>query len=501
MADALDSRPTLIERGLRLVTDVRAGEAPLVLALTLNVFLLLTAYYIIKPVREALILTLEGGAEYKAYSSGAIAIVLLGAVPIYGWFVDRLPRLKLVVGVTLFFASHLVLFFLASQIDAVRPTLGILFYIWIGLFNLMVVAQLWSFANDLYDVEQGKRLFPVVALGASIGAAAGSQIASWLVEPLGVYILLLVSAAILAVCSYLFVVAERQSSILKARRRAEAEAAQRAAAAAGEAAGSVPVPAAAASSAPAARSLAAPAASKDGGFALVFRYRYLLAIAFFTLVYNWVNSNGEYMLGKVVREAARAAVESGSIEASEMGSFIGRTYADFFFAVNVLGVALQAFVVSRVVKYGGLGLALLVLPVISLCSSLAVFVWPVLMVIRIGKTLENGTDYSLNSTVRQMLWLPTSPAMKYKAKQAVDTLFVRLGDVSSALLVLVGAGSFGWTVRGFAIANGLLVSIWLALVALILREAKKLEGGMLLEESPAATRDVGLTTQGATSET
>lgn len=496
MADALDSRPTLIERGLRLVTDVRAGEAPLVLSLTLNVFLLLTAYYIIKPVREALILTLEGGAEYKAYSSGAIAIVLLGAVPLYGLFVDRLPRLKLVVGVTLFFASHLVLFFLASQIESVRPVLGILFYIWIGLFNLMVVAQLWSFANDLYDVEQGKRLFPIVALGASIGAAAGSQIASLLVEPLGVYVLLLVSSGILVGCSYLFVVSERQSALLKAKKRAELEAAQREAVAAGEAAGSVPVPAAAASSAP-----VGPAASREGGFALVFRYRYLLAIAFFTLVYNWVNSNGEYMLGKVVREAAAAAVAQGTIPARDMGAFIGRTYADFFFGVNVLGVCLQAFVVSRVVKYGGLGLALLVLPIISLGLSLAVFVWPVLMTIRIGKTLENGTDYSLNSTVRQMLWLPTSPAMKYKAKQAVDTLFVRLGDVSSALLVLIGAGSFGWTVRGFAIANGLLVTVWLALVALILREAKKLEGGALLEEAPAPARDVGLTTQGATSET
>jgi ATP:ADP antiporter, AAA family len=494
MADALDPKPTLIERALRLVTDVRAGEAPLVLSLTLNVFLLLAAYYIIKPVREALILTLEGGAEYKAYSSGAIAVVLLGAVPLYGLFVDRLPRLKLVVGVTLFFASHLVLFFLASQVESVRPALGILFYIWIGLFNLMVVAQLWSFANDLYDVEQGKRLFPIVALGASIGAVAGSQIASWLVEPLGVYVLLLVSSGILVGCSYLFVVSERESSILKARKRAELEAVQRGAA--GGSAGSVPVPAAAASSAP-----VGPAASREGGFALVFRYRYLLAIAFFTLVYNWVNSNGEYMLGKVVREAASAAVAKGTIPASEMGSFIGATYANFFLWVNVLGVALQAFVVSRVVKYGGLGLSLLVLPIISLGLSLSVFVWPVLMTIRIGKTLENGTDYSLNSTVRQMLWLPTSPAMKYKAKQAVDTLFVRLGDVSSALLVFIGAGSFGWTVRGFAIANGLLVSIWLALVALILRESKKLEGGALLEESVPPARNVGLTTQGATSET
>ena len=111
-------------------------------------------------------------------------------------------------------------------------------------------------------------------------------------------------------------------------------------------------------------------------------------------------------------------------------------YAEFFFAVNVLTVLLQALVVSRVVKYGGLGVGLLVLPVISFMNGMAVFVVPMLAVLQIGKTLENATDYSLNNTVRQMLWLPTSRDMKFKAKQAIDTFFVRLGDVSSALLVL-----------------------------------------------------------------
>jgi AAA family ATP:ADP antiporter len=495
MADVLESKPTLIERGLRLVSDVHAGEAPLALALTLNVFLLLTSYYVIKPVREALILALDSGAEYKAYSSAAIAVVLLGAVPLYGIFVNKLPRLKLVVSVTLFFASHLVLFFLASQFEAVRPALSVLFYIWIGLFNLMVVAQLWSFANDLYDVDQGKRLFPLIALGASLGAVAGSQVASVLVEPLGVYQLLLVSAAILVACSYLFVAAERQSVILKARRAAEVAVAR---ADVGVAASSPPAPVTAAAEAAAA---VGPAASRDGGFAMVFRHRYLLAIALFTFVYNWVNSNGEYMLGKLVKAAASEAVQHGTLKASEIGSFIGHTYANFFFMVNVLGVFLQAFVVSRVVKYGGLKLSLLVLPVISLGSSLAVFLWPVLTAIRIGKTLENGVDYSLNSTVRQLLWLPTSPAMKYKAKQAVDTFFVRVGDVSSGALVALGAGWLGWNVRGFAVVNVALVAIWLALVVVILREARKLESGALLDEPAAPARNVDLTTRGATSET
>jgi ATP:ADP antiporter, AAA family len=441
------TKPTALERLLRLNTDVRHGEASLVLVLTLNVFLLLTAYYVLKPVREALILTLPRGAEYKSYMSGAIAVALVFVVPAYAFLVDRLPRLKLVVGVTLFFALHLVLFFLASQVESLRPGLSLLFYLWIGLFNLMVVAQLWSFANDIYSPDQGKRLFPLVAFGGSVGAAVGSQIASWLVEPLGVYRLLLVGAALLGVCAFLYVVAERLTVAMKERGApARAE-----------------------------RSFGAQLSSALDAFTLVFKTRYLLAIALFTLVYNWVNSNGEYMLSKLVKEAAAEAIAAGTLTPSAVGSFIGRAYGDFYRNVNVLGVLMQAFLVSRVVKYGGLGVALLVMPLFSLTSGLAVLVWPLLLTIRIGKTFENATDYSLNNTVRQMLWLPTTPAMKYKAKQTVDTLFVRLGDVSSSLLVVVGAELLGWSVRGFAVANVLLVGLWLAFIMLILREGKKLE--------------------------
>jgi AAA family ATP:ADP antiporter len=97
----------------------------------------------------------------------------------------------------------------------------------------------------------------------------------------------------------------------------------------------------------------------------------------------------------------------------------------------------------------------------------------VLAVVRVGKVLENGTDYSLNNTVRQMLWLPTTQAMKYKAKQAVDTFFVRIGDVSSALLVYVGTTFFGFGVRGFAAVNLVLVGAWLVVAVATTRENRR----------------------------
>jgi AAA family ATP:ADP antiporter len=441
-----ETQRTLPLRLLGLVTDVRRAEAPLALALGANVFLLLTAYYLIKPVREALILALDSGAEYKSSMSAAIAVALVVLVPAYARLVDRLPRLRLVVSVTLFFASHLVAFFAASQLESVRGWLGLVFYVWVGVFNMMVVAQLWSFATDLFDSERGKRLLPLVALGASLGAALGSKVAAWLVVPLGVYALLLVSAALLVACAFLFVRAERYALALRSERRPAVEDQGR---------------------------LERPS-SGAGAFALVLRHRYLLAVALFTLAFSWANSNGEYLFGRLVKAAADEAAANGTIAKSDVGVYIGRTYADFFFGVNVLGVVLQAFVVSRVVRFGGLALALSVLPFVSLLSSVAALAVPALAVVRVGKTLENASDYSLNNTARQLLWLPTTAEMKFKAKQAIDTFFVRAGDVSSALLVLSGSGVLGWSVRGFAAANVALAGLGLGLAFWVVREGRRL---------------------------
>lgn len=442
MPEPSEAAPTRLERLLAVFTDVRRGEGLLTLVLAANIFLLLTAYYVIKPVREALILALDSGAEYKSYMSGVIAVSLLVLVPAYAKLVDRWPRRELVVGVTLFFAAHLVGFFALGQFESVRQKLGLAFYLWVGIFNLMVVAQLWSFANDLFDTDQGKRLFPLVALGASVGAALGSQLAASLVEPLGVFPLLLVGAGLLVACAGLFIAAERLGRGV-ANARAEKRGPH--------------------------------LTERKGAFALVLRDRYLFAIALFSLVFNWANSNGEYMLGKLVKADAAEAVARGAITAEQMGTMIGETYAEFFFAVNVLGVVLQALVVSRIVKHGGIAVALLVVPLITLANGITVYFLPLFAVLRFGKVLENATDYSLNNTVRHMLWLPTSYEVKFKAKQAVDTFFVRLGDVSSALLVYVGAALLDWSVRGFALANVALAAVWILIALRIVREHKKLD--------------------------
>lgn len=165
-----------LERVLSLFADVRAGEGVGVLLLTLNVFLLLGLYYLLRSARQALILT-EGapfgwtGSQLAAYSAAGMALVLLGVVPAFGWLASRVPRLRLISITTIFFALNLAAFYLAGRAGL---RLAAFFYIWLGVFNVFVVAQFWSFANDLYTEGQGRRLFPFVGVGASLGAWVGA---------------------------------------------------------------------------------------------------------------------------------------------------------------------------------------------------------------------------------------------------------------------------------------------------------------------------------------
>ncbi|HEV8613061.1 MAG TPA: MFS transporter, partial [Gemmatimonadales bacterium] len=241
-------RAGVLDRLLAPFAEVHAGEAATALLMMLNVFLLLTAYYIIKVVREPLILA-GGGAEVKSYSAAGQALLLLALVPAYGAFASRVDRAKLITWVTLFFASNLVVFYLLAQANV--PYLGVAFFLWVGIFNLMIIAQFWAFANDVYSPGQGKRLFAIVGIGASTGAILGAWLAKQLIKPLGVYQLMLVAAAILLACIAL-------TRIVNARERA-------------------------ARSQPGAVPRAEAPLGPEGGFKLVFSQRYLTLIALLML--------------------------------------------------------------------------------------------------------------------------------------------------------------------------------------------------------------------------
>src|SRR5207247_2291928 len=152
----------------------------------------------------------------------------------------------------------------------------------------------------------------------------------------------------------------------------------------------------------------------------------------------------------------------------------GAFYGGYMFWMNVLTVILQSLLVSRIVKYLGLAGALLALPIVALGSYSTVLAGATLVLLRLAKTVENATDYSVMNTARQMIWLPTSREEKYKAKQAADTFIVRVGDLLSAGLVYVGTTMLGFASAGFALVNVVACLLWLGVGVLLLKQYRRL---------------------------
>ncbi len=435
-----------LELVLSLFADVKAGEGLTALVLTVDVFLLLVAYYLLKTVREPLILA-SGGVAAKNYATIIQAVVLMGFVPVYAALTKRFKRMALISGTLLFFSANLVLFWLLARLNV--PGLGGAFFVWLGIFSLCVIAQFWSLANDLYTPEQGKRLFAILGIGASVGAVAGSYCAAYVTakptpeaaDPrLSPYAIMLLSAGLLVLCLALGWLANvREGGAKQVADKPDDK----------------------------------PIGGKNG-FALILQSRYLILIAAVIMVLNLVNTTGETILDlSMLKEVEQTTPGWDTLDEdaqkAAIKAFVGPFRGDFFFWVNLVGAITQMFLVSRIFKYLGIRIALFSLPVIGLFAYGGIAALPLLTLVRFVKIAENSCDYSLYNTTKQALWLPTSREDKYNAKMTIDSFLVRTGDLvaSAASLLFL---SLGFGIRAYAIANLVLIVGWLGLAYVIGRE-------------------------------
>lgn len=447
---------------LRLFTEVKPGEGGTALMMFANVFLILLAYYFIKPLREGWIAVsdIEGLSkmEVKAYSSFVQSILLLFVVGWYARLADRWDRVTLFTRATLFCISNMIIFwFLQPNFFFEHlPISGIVYYLWVGMFGVFVVAQFWTFCADVYTDERGKRMLPFIAIGATSGAAAGSWLVDQLVDT-GVVpteaLLLVAIVPLIGSIVLVRLVERREGHHAPPGNEAQREEAEISGGTAAK-------------------------ASLWSGAKLVLASKFLLLAALVTLFTNWVNTNGENLLFRVIQEAlATEAQQQGIGTGESMLLFIrdGTTafYGNFYFWVNMVALLLQAFVASRLLKYGGFAAILLILPVIALMSYSVMALLPVLAIVKLMKIAENATDYSLNNTSRHVLWLPVSSAMKFRGKPAIDTLYVRLGDGLAAITVMVGVHLLMLSTQGFFVFNVSLVLCWLVAGVLLVKEHRR----------------------------
>lgn len=430
-----DASWTRIERLLAYVTRIRPGEGRAALLFFLHAFLLLSSYQVVKALREAFILT-KFSAETRSYAVALMAFVLMLVVPLYGWVRHHLDGAQLLRTVTIFFVATLPLF---AMLAHYQVPIEIVFFIWVGIYGVMVVSQLWAFAADSFNVKTGQRLFVVIMLGANLGALAGAkvtQLAVAALSPMGLMIL-----ATITLGATLFLAAPERAAVPQGSRALSAERVK-------------PVP------------------HLLGGIGLVLRDRYLLLIALFVVLLNWINSTGEFILADFVKAHAEAHVAAGG--AGDESTFIAAFYGSFHFWVTLIGLGIQLFVVSRVYQLMGVRGALLVQPVIvaigygilALSPLIGGFI-PIFSLIRRLKSAENGVDYSLMNTTRQALFLPVDRDSKYDGKMAIDTFFWRFGDLIQAVGVYVGLNMLSWKMHQFALLNLVLALAWIALAEIM----------------------------------
>ncbi len=447
------------ERLLSLVTRVRPGEGRTAFLFFLHGFLLLSSYQVVKALREAFMLT-KFSAETRSYAVAMIALVLMVVVPLYGWVRRRLDGARLLRAVTIFFVVTMPLFaFLAST----GVSIAFAFFVWVSIYGVMVVSQMWAFAADSFNVKSGQRLFVVIMLGANLGALTGAKLTQLLAGSLSPIGLMMLAAGILG--ATLFLAGPERAAVPEGSRAISAEHGR-------------PVP----------RLL--------GGIGLVLRDRYLLLIALLVVLLNWINTTGEFILADFVKAdaVARVAASGGALD---LGTLITAFYGDFHFWVTLVSFGIQLFLVSRIFQAVGVRGALLVHPLVvaagygllALAPMLGGFV-PIFSLLRLIKITENGIDYSLMNTTRQALFLPVDRDSKYDGKTAIDTFFVRFGDLIQALAVYIGLNHLHWDAPRFALLNLVLAFAWIALAVALGRGFSRKALENVMNVAPEAVEEI-----------
>jgi AAA family ATP:ADP antiporter len=444
-----------LERILRVFADVQPREGVTCVILIGNIFLILMAFYLIKPVREGWLAVTDIGAltkvEIKAYSAFAQSLLLFGILPMYARMAAQWQRRVLITRVGGAFGVALVAFWLTQPglLLGNMPLFSILFYLFVGIFSVTLVAQFWAFTADVYCANRGARLFPIVAIGAALGATLGSWLGQVLVRlpAIEAFDLILVALVPLALALSLAVWTDHRGTYGDPSEWTTSRWAEPA------------------------------APHNEGPFRLILRHRYLTATAAMIMVFTWVVTSGDNILFGIVQESLAEDLAYLGADQQAFNEAINEAtatfYSDLYFWINLVTVILQAFVVSRILSAGGMQALLYATPILSLAAYASMVFAPILGLIKLVKVAENSSTLSIHNTARQMLWLPTSKEMLYQAKPTIDTLFVRLGDGLAALTILIGTHIFLLSTTGFIVVNIVLVFVWLALSAYLHKEHQR----------------------------
>ncbi|MGE0030671.1 MAG: NTP/NDP exchange transporter [Steroidobacteraceae bacterium] len=422
--------PPLVERGLARAVDVRPAEVSGLLSAFAYHFLLFTAYYILRPIRDSMGVT--GGVENLDDLFGWTLVGMIAAVPLFGWISGRFRRAQFLPWIYLFFGAQLIAFwalFTAQEDDAGTARV---FFVWVSVFNLFVISVFWSFMADLFNKEQGKRLFAFITAGASVGAMSGSAITSFLAESVGEVNLLLVSAAMLISTIFLM----RRLLGWSGRQSAAGERFEE------RAIGGNPF----------------------AGLKRVLTSPYLGGIAVFVFLMAAVNTflylQQAQLLGIHYPDGAARTAFLGRIELT----------------MSIVTLLLQLFAVGRLTRRAGVATMIVVVPLFVVAGFLLISMSPTLATLVAVFIARRVGQYAIVRPCREMLYTTVDRESKYKAKNVNDTLVYRTSDFVVAKGHDAIVAAFGASLSGIALVGAGVAALWAAVAFGLGRAHERMAG-------------------------
>ncbi|MEQ1911938.1 MAG: MFS transporter [Vicinamibacterales bacterium] len=402
---------------------IRPQEAAAVGWSWLFFFCVLSAYYVIRPIRDDM--GVAGGVDNLPWLFTGSLVGMLAANPPFAFIASRLPRARFVSLAYRFFALNLLLFFAILHLASAEQQIwvGRLFFIWTSVFNMFVVSIFWSVMADVFSSEQGKRLFGLVGAAGTIGGITGSAVTSFLVGPLGTANLLLVSVVLLELAA---LSARRLFGF--AARSSEADGGEAPRVSAGEQAIGM-------------------GGSVWEGMRRAFTSAYFLNITVQMLLFTVLTSFLYFQQAAVIDAAIADRVART------------RFFATVDLAVNLLTLVTQTFATGWFLRAFGIVSGLAFLPVLSVLGFGVLGMVPTVTVLVVFQVIRRAGNFAVNRPAREVLFTVVSPEDRYKTKGFIDTFVYRAGDQIGAW-AYVPMAAFG-----FGIAGASSVAVVLALVS------------------------------------
>jgi AAA family ATP:ADP antiporter len=383
-----EERSGALARGLGKLVQVRPGETAALLWSFAYFFVLLAAYYILKPLRDQM--GIAGGVKNLPYLFTVTFVVMLIAQPLYGALVARVSRARFIPIVYQFFVANLAIFWALLHNGVAVSLVARIFFVWISVFNLFAVAVFWSFMADLFEREQFKRLFGFIAAGGTSGALLGPVAAIWLVQPLGPVNLLIVAGGLLQIAVVCTLCLEGAVAAMNPAHAPHEPLAEQ-----------------------------QPGMAWLEGFVSIARSRYLLGNAIWIMLLSFGGT-------MVYLEQANLVAASGAAAASQI-----RFFATIDVAVGIITLFVQWLVTGRIATRFGTAVALAFQPVIFVLGFAVLAVSPVLLVVLVFQSLQGAAGFAISNPARQVLFTVVSRHDKYKAKSVIDVVVFRGSDAAS----------------------------------------------------------------------